>query len=92
MSTELEDRLAGGAGGWEEEPGLTAGPAAKQDSGLNSLETYWDYSVELECISGQQGIAARPAPPLSSPTTQLCQSPTFANLHPVPVVVSMKST
>ena len=25
-----------------------------QESGLNSLE-YWDYSVELECIRGQQG-------------------------------------
>ena len=25
-----------------------------QESGLNSLE-YWDYSVELECITGQQG-------------------------------------
>ena len=26
----------------------------RSDSGLNSLE-YWDYSVELECITGQQG-------------------------------------
>ena len=24
------------------------------DSGLNSLE-YWDYSVELECLSGPEG-------------------------------------
>ena len=28
------------------------------DSGLNSLE-YWDYSVELECITGQQGTQRR---------------------------------
>ena len=26
----------------------------RSDSGLNSME-YWDYSVELECITGQQG-------------------------------------
>ena len=28
--------------------------SAKLDSGLNSLE-YWDYSVELECLSGPEG-------------------------------------
>jgi len=27
----------------------------RSDSGLNSLE-YWDYSVELECITGQQDL------------------------------------
>ena len=27
---------------------------SKLDSGLNSLE-YWDYSVELECLSGPEG-------------------------------------
>ena len=26
----------------------------RMDSGLNSLE-YWDYSVELECLSGPEG-------------------------------------
>ena len=28
--------------------------SVKSDSGLNSLE-YWDYSVELECLSGPEG-------------------------------------
>ena len=39
---------------WE---GVWAGEGSatpRSDSGLNSLE-YWDYSVELECITGQQG-------------------------------------
>ena len=27
------------------------------DSGLNSLE-YWDYSVELECLSGPEGTVS----------------------------------
>ena len=31
--------------------------SAKLDSGLNSLE-YWDYSVELECLSGPEGRRA----------------------------------
>ena len=41
---------------WEME-GVWAGEGAatpRSDSGLNSME-YWDYSVELECITGQQG-------------------------------------
>ena len=39
---------------WE---GVWAGEGSatpRSDSGLNSME-YWDYSVELECITGQQG-------------------------------------
>ena len=39
---------------WE---GVWAGEGTatpRSDSGLNSME-YWDYSVELECITGQQG-------------------------------------
>ena len=31
--------------------------SVKLDSGLNSLE-YWDYSVELECLSGPEGRMA----------------------------------
>ena len=31
--------------------------SAKLDSGLNSLD-YWDYSVELECLSGPEGRGA----------------------------------
>ena len=34
--------------------GTSAISSPRSDSGLNSLE-YWDYSVELECITGQQG-------------------------------------
>lgn len=40
---------------WE---GVWAGEGSatpRSDSGLNSLE-YWDYSVELECITGQQDL------------------------------------
>ena len=43
---------------WE---GVWAGEGAatpRSDSGLNSME-YWDYSVELECITGQQGSVQR---------------------------------
>ena len=29
--------------------------SVKSDSALNSME-YWDYSVELECLSGPEGI------------------------------------
>ena len=28
--------------------------SVRSDSGLNSLE-YWDYSVELECLTGPEG-------------------------------------
>ena len=31
--------------------------SAKLESGLNSLD-YWDYSVELECLSGPEGRGA----------------------------------
>ena len=36
----------------EEEP--TSLSSVRSDSCLNSIE-YWDYTVELECIQGQQG-------------------------------------
>lgn len=35
--------------------GTSAISSPRSDSGLNSLE-YWDYSVELECITGQQDL------------------------------------
>ena len=47
---------------WE---GVWAGEGSatpRSDSGLNSLE-YWDYSVELECITGQQGDTQSPSLP-----------------------------
>jgi hypothetical protein len=36
----------------EEEPASLS--SVRSDSWLNSME-YWDYTVELECIQGQQG-------------------------------------
>ena len=42
-----------------------------QESGLNSLE-YWDYSVELECIRGQQGNQGVCVLPVSTHDTLLC--------------------
>jgi hypothetical protein len=36
----------------EEEPASLS--SVRSDSCLNSME-YWDYTVELECIQGQQG-------------------------------------
>ena len=36
----------------EDEPASLS--SVRSDSGLNSME-YWDYTVELECIQGQQG-------------------------------------
>ena len=49
---------------WDHDPGAhgahvssaVSSPRTQvSESSLNSME-YWDYSVELECITGQQGI------------------------------------
>ena len=47
---------------WDHDPGhvshvssaLSSPRTQVSESSLNSME-YWDYSVELECITGQQG-------------------------------------
>ena len=54
MEQDSQRRLSNVSKVWE---GVWAGEGSatpRSDSGLNSLE-YWDYSVELECITGQQG-------------------------------------
>ena len=42
---------------WDHDPGHVSQVSPRtqvSESSLNSME-YWDYSVELECITGQQG-------------------------------------
>ena len=57
--------LAPPAAAWGASPAEDGQPPAsitsvRSDSALNSME-YWDYSVELECLSGPEGIFIRPA-------------------------------
>ena len=65
MTTESEmerPRVSADWDTWDHDPGhvshvssAVSSPRTQvSESSLNSME-YWDYSVELECITGQQG-------------------------------------
>ena len=69
MTTESEmerPRVSADWDTWDHDPGhvshvssAVSSPRTQvSESSLNSME-YWDYSVELECITGQQGTHRR---------------------------------